>query len=148
MHPLCCNTRCWYIFLSSTYHLPTNTTQVCFRNDGAKRRFDSSLEPNMDAGPWATQYEHSPLQWINRLKNHDDGTINDMRLASLLWDSNSFNHNDIFNPMIITTTIHILILVALSQPWSIQQHQHSNAFIHGDLTNQVYIEQPLSFCHV
>ena len=47
--------------------------------------------------------------------------------------------------MIKVTTIRLLLSLAISQKWHIQQLDISNAFLHGDLHELIYMDQPQGF---
>ncbi|KAF5450915.1 hypothetical protein F2P56_031227 [Juglans regia] len=45
------------------------------------------------------------------------------------------------------TTIRVILSLAVSSNWSLQQLDIQNAFLHGDLEEAVYIQQPTGFVH-
>ena len=47
--------------------------------------------------------------------------------------------------MIKPTTISVVLNLALSRGWHIRQLDVHNAFLHGDLVEDVYMEQPVGF---
>ncbi len=43
------------------------------------------------------------------------------------------------------TTVRIIIAMAAAKRWSLHQMDVKNAFLHGDLHEEVYMEQPPSY---
>ena len=52
------------------------------------------------------------------------------------------DYHETFNPAIRVMTIRLLLSLAISKNWQICQLDISNAFLHGDLTELIYMEQP------
>jgi Reverse transcriptase (RNA-dependent DNA polymerase) len=50
-----------------------------------------------------------------------------------------------FNPVIESTTIRLVLSLAVINNWSIKQHDINNAFHHEDFNEMIYMAQPLGF---
>jgi hypothetical protein len=50
-----------------------------------------------------------------------------------------------FSLVIKPTTIHLVLAIAVSKGWTIQQADVKNAFLNGDLQETIYMSQPLGF---
>lgn len=49
---------------------------------------------------------------------------------------------DTFSPVVKPATIHTILSIVVSKNWSLCQVNINNAFLNGDLTEEVYIQQP------
>jgi hypothetical protein len=52
------------------------------------------------------------------------------------------DYDDTFRPVIKMATIHIVLSIVVSRGWSMRQLDVQNAFLHGYLEEEVYMEQP------
>lgn len=55
------------------------------------------------------------------------------------------NFTETFSPVIKTATIRVVLTIALAHKWDIRQLDVKNTFLHGKLSELVYMEQPPSF---
>ena len=52
------------------------------------------------------------------------------------------DYSDTFSPVAKLNSIRLFIFIATSQQWMIHQLDIKNVFLHGDLEEEVYLEQP------
>jgi Reverse transcriptase (RNA-dependent DNA polymerase) len=52
---------------------------------------------------------------------------------------------DTYNPVIKPTTIRVILTIALSKGWPLRQLDVNNAFLHGDIQGNVYMQQAPGF---
>ncbi|PKU79142.1 Retrovirus-related Pol polyprotein from transposon TNT 1-94 [Dendrobium catenatum] len=87
-------------------------------------------------------------KWTYRTKYNSDGSVARYK-ARLVAQGNQqeygINYQDTFSPVAKIPTIRILFTVALFHHWRIQQLDVDNAFLHGDINETIYIQQPKGF---
>ncbi|PKU62337.1 Retrovirus-related Pol polyprotein from transposon TNT 1-94 [Dendrobium catenatum] len=87
-------------------------------------------------------------KWTFRIKHHADGSVARYKSRLVAQDNHQehgIDYNETFSPVAKLPTIRILLTIALYNNWPVQQLDVANAFLHGDLSETIYIEQPKGF---
>lgn len=87
--------------------------------------------------------------WLFKHKFNVDGSLSRYK-AHLVANGRSqqlgIDCDETFIPVVKPATICIVLSLAVSRHWPIQQLDMKNAFLHGHLQETVYMHQPLGFC--
>lgn len=87
-------------------------------------------------------------KWVFRIKQNPYGTISKHKsrpVAKGFHQQEGVDYTETFIHVAKPTTIRIILSLAANFNWSISQLDVSNAFLHGDLAEEVYMQQPLGF---
>lgn len=87
-------------------------------------------------------------KWVFKLKRHPDGSIERHKARLVVkgfTQQEGIYYSAIFSLVIKPTTIRVVLFLVVSKGWSLRQLDISNAFLNGNLTEIVYMEQPKGF---
>jgi hypothetical protein len=153
-----------YQLFYHTKHPPTTflttlstSEPTCFSKAVTDPRWQTAMSQEFDAlitnGTWQLcprPVHHNVIRnkWVYKIKQKPDGTIDRFKarlVAKGFEQQSGVDYTDTFSPVIKPSTIRIILAMAVTFNWPIRQLDVSNAFLHGTLLEEVYMEQPQGF---
>ncbi|KAJ9673153.1 hypothetical protein PVL29_026432 [Vitis rotundifolia] len=87
-------------------------------------------------------------KWVFAVKVNTDGSVARLKarlVARGYAQTYGVDYSDTFSLVAKLNSVQLFISIVASQQWMIHQLDIKNAFLHGDLEEEVYMEQPLGF---
>ena len=127
---------------------------TCYSEAVGVKEWDAAMDDEMDALGDSGTWDLTPLpkekkeigcKWVYKVKHNADGTINRYK-ACLVAKGYALTYGidfkETFSPIAIMETVRVVIAMAAAKGWDLQQMDVKNAFLNGDLQEEVYMEQP------
>ncbi|GJW03741.1 retrovirus-related pol polyprotein from transposon RE1 [Tanacetum coccineum] len=90
-------------------------------------------------------------KWVYRIKYRSHGTIDRYKarlVAQGFTHIPGLDYSHTFSPVVKASTVRIVLSLAVLNNWSLHQLDVKNAFLNGNLTETVFMEQPPGFIDV
>ncbi|KAM1763220.1 hypothetical protein ACFX11_002584 [Malus domestica] len=97
-------------------------------------------------------FEHKELgYWFlhlkteQKVKKNSDGSVSRYKarlVAQGFSQEHGIDYLDTFSPVVGHTTVRIILSLAAMNHWPLRQLDIKNAFLHGDLQKEVYMQEP------
>ncbi|XP_020114487.1 uncharacterized protein LOC109728471 isoform X3 [Ananas comosus] len=145
-------------FLAST-HTTLPTEPITFHEAFQDADWRAAMAEEFDALLTNDTWELVPAppsvnligcKWVYKVKQKADGSLERLKarlVAQGYKQQQGIDFDETFSPVVKSTTIRTVLSVALSSGWSLRQLDVKNAFLHGTLSEEVYMKQPPGFVH-
>ena len=142
--------------LTVTYD-PTLLEPTCYTQAAKSEEWRKTMGAEFNAlqqsGTWSLVQPTSnmnilPNKWVFKIKKRSDGTIERYKarlVANGFHQQEGIDYTETFSLVVKHSTIRIILALAVNHKWPIRQLDVQNAFLHGILSEEVYMRQPSGF---
>ncbi|XP_074301266.1 uncharacterized protein LOC141632636 [Silene latifolia] len=88
--------------------------------------------------------------WVYKIKRNADGTVERYKARLVVFGNHQqegIDFAETFAPTVNMVTVRTFLTIAAINNWELHQMDVQNAFLHGDLREEVYMRLPLGFGH-
>jgi len=127
---------------------------TCFEQAVGNPKWDNAMDEEMATLDVNATWELVALpedkkaigcKWVYKVKHNADGSMSRYKarlVAKGYAQTYGIDYEKTYNLVAKMTTIRAIIAMATTKGWSLHQMDVKNAFLHGDLQEEVYMEQP------
>ena len=130
---------------------------TCFDDAYGDVKWEKAMDEEMAALDANETWDLVPLpegknaigcKWVYKIKHNADGSISRYKarlVAKGYAQTYGIDYEETFSPVAKMATVRVIISVAAAKGWVLHQMDVNNAFLNGDLHEEVYMEQPQGY---
>jgi hypothetical protein len=87
-------------------------------------------------------------KWVYKVKHNVDGSVSKYKarlVAKGYAQTYGIDYEETYSPVAKMTTVRAIIAMAATKGWSLHEMDVKNVFLHGNLWEEVYMEQPQGY---
>ncbi len=127
---------------------------TCFEQAVGNLKWDNAMDEEMAALDANVTWEFVALledkkaigcKWVYKVKHNANGSVSKYKarlVAKAYAQTYGIDYEETYSSVAKITTIRTIISMAAAKGWSLHQMDVNNVFLHGDLHEEVYMEQP------
>jgi hypothetical protein len=84
-------------------------------------------------------------KWVYKVKHNTYGSMSKYKarlVAKAYAQTYGIDYEETYSPVAKMTTVRAIITMVIAKGWSLHQMDVKNVFLHGDLQEEMYMEQP------
>ncbi|KAK2451623.1 putative mitochondrial protein [Trifolium repens] len=136
--------------MSLTHHSEPNSYLEACKDEQWIKAMDLELEALIKTGTWKIvdlppNVKPIGCRWVYRVKFKSDGSVDRYKARLVAKGYNQvegLNFFDTFSPVAKLTTARLLLALSSIHNWHLHQLDINNAFLHGELQEDVYMQIP------
>jgi histone deacetylase 1/2 len=145
------------LYLATKYPLPSPIKPTCVSQALQDPKWRNAMFEEFTAlvkhGTWELvppSFTIKPIgcKWVFRIKRNSDGSISRYKarlVAKGFHQQYGFDYTETFSPVVKSVTIRTVLSIAVNNKWPLRQLDVNNAFLHGQLQENVFMVQPPGF---
>ncbi|OIW19116.1 hypothetical protein TanjilG_08916 [Lupinus angustifolius] len=137
---------------TSSFNIPRNPHNIrsALGHPGWKSAMDEELDALYKNQTWDLVHRTPDMhvigsKWVFKSKLNPEGSLDRLKarlVAKGYHQVDGVDYTETFSPVIKPGTIRLIITTALVQKWPIRQLDVKNAFLHGVISETIFMEQP------